>query len=189
MGGMGGGGMGMGGGQQGGGDGEAAMYALNSKVWELRPLPQLLQNYVATCCQYMTDMRSRFNRSQELDDTVFAATKERIEAFVSAQEPISAAESGRRDIRLHDGKFYLEVLDTTENTDSIRQRHEENVQEKKSQDASRRAEREARMARKMQKGKGKGKGGKGMNRGKNQNNKGGGGNGNFGGYQQQQQRY
>lgn len=53
------------------------------KVWEIRPMPQLMLNYCGVNVSWMVDMRNRFqrqdgSRDEEMDEVVFTLTEQRI---------------------------------------------------------------------------------------------------------------
>jgi hypothetical protein len=138
---------------------------LENRVWEIRPLPQLLKNYIGVNVGYMVPMKTKWTRDIELDNTVEQLSEKRIMDAINAEEATYsvAGETGRRDIPLLDGKFYLNVLATSDpqDADPVRQRHDECMQNKTMTDNERQREKEARMNRKGKKGRGKGKGGRG----------------------------
>lgn len=91
---------------------------------------------------FMLDMKNRFTLKPDLLRVVEEASEERITSTIKASEAIAITELGRRDIFLHGGKFYLSVLDTSENVGEVRMRHEESVRTKKDQDMQRKLFRE-----------------------------------------------
>merc|ERR1712083_114638 len=122
-------------------------YGLESKVWDIRPLPQILLNYCAVNVMYMVFMKNVFNRSEELDRTVEEMTAKRLKDAVENEEPADGTTTGRRDIPLLNGKFYLSVVnnDQSPEVQAIRRRHEENMHKKGNDDRERELARQAKM--------------------------------------------